>query len=227
MGTFKGYLTGHVGAVTGGDVTEQAPRRRRIGGRARRATAGAPRLISAAPPMSIAGRQFLDLDVVYRQRGVGETGRPGAAVRRRRRRHHADRWLRVAVRCRTSRTYDLGLSAGGGAFVALDDFAGFRADARYFFSVGRSSRARGVPTTSASGASRSARPSCGPSCRSPSQRLPRVESRRDRVVAHPTVARPSRGTADAASESTLESACQSQFVPESVRFPARIHWHRP
>ena len=32
-----------------------------------------------------------------------------------------------------ARTNDFGLSAGGGAFVVLDDLFGVRADARYFF----------------------------------------------------------------------------------------------
>ena len=32
------------------------------------------------------------------------------------------------------RSYDLGFSVGGGTFITVTDYAGFRADARYFFS---------------------------------------------------------------------------------------------
>ena len=60
MGTFKGYLTGHVGAVTGGDVTsERMAAGASVG--VHETTAGAPRSISAARPMSRPTRSLLDL----------------------------------------------------------------------------------------------------------------------------------------------------------------------
>ena len=132
MGTFKGYLTGHVGAVTGGDVTNE------------RLSAGASVAVHEATGWGAeidfgrstdvtVSRQLLDL-TTYLVNGswakpigmVRPFGTVGAGI------------LQVAG-CESpcslaSRTYDFGFSVGGGAFITVNDVAALRADVRYFFS---------------------------------------------------------------------------------------------
>ena len=132
FGTFKGYLTGHVGIVSGGDVTSE------------RMAAGA----------SVA---------VYESNGWGAEIDFGRSTGVDTNTHALNLtsyivnagWVRPAglvrpfagagggilqvdgcgFQCTSSaRTYDLGMSVGGGAFVAVTEYAGFRADARYLFS---------------------------------------------------------------------------------------------
>jgi hypothetical protein len=129
VGTFKGFLTGHVGAISGGDVGSA------------RATLGASVAVHENTGWgaeidfghaadAVSGRQILDVtsymvnaiwvrpDGLIRPFGVG-----GAGV------------LQVSgcdSPCnRTARTYDFGLSAGAGAFYVINDVAGLRADVRY------------------------------------------------------------------------------------------------
>ena len=133
MGTFKGYFTGHIGAVTGGDVTSA---RTAAGasvavhdasgwgaeidfGRSTGVSTRGPALalttylVNAAwvkpdgmvRPFGSAGAGFLQVDGCGAPCGVG------------------------------SRTYDLGISAGGGAYLTVNDLVGVRADLRYFFSA--------------------------------------------------------------------------------------------
>ncbi len=132
MGTFKGYFTGHIGAVTGGDVTSA------------RMAAGASIAVHEATGWGAeidfgrstdvaANTQLLDLttyvvNAIY-VKNLGAL-RPFAT---------AGAGLLQIDGCETPcgvapRTYDLGFSAGGGAFVAATDYLGIRADARYFFS---------------------------------------------------------------------------------------------
>jgi hypothetical protein len=133
MGTFKGYLTGHIGAVTGGDVSE--PRMAAGASIAvHEGTGWGAELDFGRSTNVTAGTQLLDLTTyVVNAAWVKNSGivRPFA---------HAGAGLIQVDGCEfpcgvSARTYDLGISAGGGTFIALTDFAGLRADARYFFSA--------------------------------------------------------------------------------------------
>ena len=134
MGTFKGYLTGHIGAVTGGDVTNK-----RLAAGASVAvheTNGWGAEIDFGRSTDVtANRQLLDLTTYFVNAAlVKPTGivRPfgiaGAGI------------MQIdgcVLPCGLApRTHELGLSVGGGAFVAVTDFAALRADARYFYSSG-------------------------------------------------------------------------------------------
>jgi len=132
MGSFKGYLTGHVGAITGGPLTNE------------RLTAGVSVAVQEqlgwgaeidfghTGDALINNRQVLDINSYIvnaswvRPRGLV---RPFAI---------AGAGVMQIDGCdfpcnRAARTYDLGLSAGAGAFLALHDSAGLRGDVRYFF----------------------------------------------------------------------------------------------
>jgi hypothetical protein len=132
IGSFRGFLTGHVGAIGGGDISSA------------RATLGASVAVHEDTGWgaeidighaadAVSGRQILDVtsymvnaiwirpDGVVRPFGMG-----GAGV------------LQVNgcdAPCNVpARTHDFGMNIGGGAFLMLSDIAGFRADARYVFS---------------------------------------------------------------------------------------------
>jgi len=133
MGTFQGFLTGHVGAVTGGDVTSA------------RMVAGASMAVHEASGWGAeidfgratdvgAPRQLLDLTSYFvnaawvKPRGtVRPFGLAGAGI------------MQIdgcVLPCRIDpRTYELGVSIGGGTYVTVTDFAALRADARYFMST--------------------------------------------------------------------------------------------
>lgn len=131
MGSFKGYLTGHIGTISGGDLTNE------------RLTAGASvsvqelggwgaELDFGHTSDATVGRQILDINTYLvnaawvRPHGlVRPFGIIGAGVLQI---NGCDAPCTVAAR-----TYDFGVSAGGGAYLALHDMAGLRADVRYFF----------------------------------------------------------------------------------------------
>jgi hypothetical protein len=133
MGTFKGYLTGHVGVVTSGDVTNE------------RVTAGASVAVHETNGWGAevdfgratdvdASRQVLDLATYFvnaawvKPQGVVRPfGLAGAGILQ------TDGCISICT-ATSPRTYDLGFNAGGGVFLAMRDFAGIRADVRYFFS---------------------------------------------------------------------------------------------
>jgi hypothetical protein len=133
MGPFKGYLTAHVGAVTGGDVDGE----RLAGGASvsvQETTGWGAELDFAHADDATAGRQVLDLTTYLvnatfvRPKG---TVRPFAAL---------GAGVLQVNGCDSpcggpARTYDFAMNAGGGAFVAIDDMFGFRADLRYIFST--------------------------------------------------------------------------------------------
>lgn len=132
MGTFKGFLTGHVGALTGGDVTNE-----RIAAGAsvsvHEATGWGAEIDFGRSTDVTAGSQLLDLTTyVVNAAWVKPTGvlRPfasaGAGI------FQVDGCLSPCGAA--PRSYDLGFSVGGGTFITVTDYAGFRADARYFFS---------------------------------------------------------------------------------------------
>lgn len=131
MGSFSGYFTGHIGAITGGEIAEP------------RVAAGASVAVHESNGWgaeldfghssdATSGRQFVDV-TSYMVNGIWTRPigviRPfalgGAGV------------LQVNgcdFPCnRAARTYDFGLTAGGGVFVMAHDSFGVRADARYIF----------------------------------------------------------------------------------------------
>lgn len=132
MGSFKGYLTGHVGAVTGGDVTNE------------RLSAGASVAVHEATGWGAeidfgrstdvtVSRQLLDVTTYLVNAAWAKpigTVRPFGTV---------GAGILQVTGCESpcspaSRTNDFGFSAGGGAFFAVNDVAALRADVRYFFS---------------------------------------------------------------------------------------------
>jgi hypothetical protein len=133
MGTFQGLLTGHVGAVTGGDVTNE---RMAVGASVAVHEAsgwGAEIDFGRSTDVSAPG-QLLDLTSYFvnaawmKPRGtVRPFGLAGAGI------------MQVdgcVLPCGIDpRTYEFGVSLGGGTFVTLTDYVALRADARYFRSL--------------------------------------------------------------------------------------------
>ena len=132
MGAFKGYLTGHVGMIAGDALTNESL----VGGASvsvQEERGWGAEIDFGHSSDVAAGKQILDVtSYLVNAAWIKPAGliRPfgiaGGGV------------LQVNG-CDTpctvpARTYDLGLSVGGGTFVAFNDFAALRADARYFFS---------------------------------------------------------------------------------------------
>ena len=130
-GSFTGFLTGHVGAVTGGDLSDP------------RATLGASVAVHDDTGWGaeidfghtsnvLAGRQILDVTswmvnaVWVRPDGlIRPFGSGGAGVLQV---NGCDSPCNIAAR-----TFDFGLSVGGGTYVMLSDVAALRGDVRYFW----------------------------------------------------------------------------------------------
>lgn len=131
MGSFQGYLTGHVGPIGGPDLSD------------RKITGGASVSVQEDNGWGaefdfghtsdvVSGRQILDVSSYMfngawiRPRGII---RPFAVA--------GGGVVEVngcdAPCTRAAHTYDFGLSAGGGAYVAVTEMFGLRADARYFY----------------------------------------------------------------------------------------------
>jgi hypothetical protein len=136
MGTFHGYLTGHIGPVLGGDVSGA----RTSGGGSvsvQETTGwGAEFDFGRATGVDV---DTLSLDIttymvnmayIYPYTKIRPFAIAGGGVTQ-------------VDGCRAcnhpSKTYDLGLSAGGGVFLLANDVIGIRADARYFWSGGEHS----------------------------------------------------------------------------------------
>jgi len=130
LGSFKGYLTAHVGAIEGQDLTSA-----RINGGAsvsvQEASGWGAEFDFGRALDASAGRQLLDINTYLVNaswiRPIGLVrpfGIVGAGIVQ----------IDGCDGCnRPARTYDLGMSAGGGAYLALHDMAAVRADVRYFF----------------------------------------------------------------------------------------------
>jgi hypothetical protein len=132
MGSFKGYLTGHVGAIAGGEVSEE---RLAVGASVavHEATGWGAEIDFGHSSDAAVGSQFLDVTSYFVNAAFVKPGgmiRPFGAI--------GGGVLQVngcGTSCtRASRTYDFGVSAGGGAFVVVHEVAALRADVRYFFS---------------------------------------------------------------------------------------------
>jgi hypothetical protein len=131
LGSFKGYLTGHVGAINGPDLSD----RRLAGGLSvamQEESGWGAEFDFGLATDAVAGRQVLDVaSYMFNAKWVQPGGliRPFATV--------GAGVLQVdgCDLCnRSARTFDFGLSAGAGVYVAPHDLFGLRADARYFFS---------------------------------------------------------------------------------------------
>ncbi len=130
-GSFTGFLTGHAGAVTGGDLSDP------------RATLGLSMAVHEETGWGaeidfghtadvLSGRQILDVTsymvnaIWAKPTGlIRPFGSAGAGILQV---NGCDSPCNIAAR-----TYDLGISAGGGTYVALNDVAALRADLRYFW----------------------------------------------------------------------------------------------
>lgn len=132
MGSFKGYLTVDTGAISGGDLTDA---RLNVGASVavhEESGWGAEFDVGHATDAR-SGRQVLDITTYMvnaawmKSSGIIRPfGAAGAGV------------MQIngcnAPCNRPARTYDFGVSAGGGAFAAITDVIGVRGDVRYFFS---------------------------------------------------------------------------------------------
>jgi len=133
MGSFKGFLTGHVGVITGGEVDDDRPA---AGASVAvlEGTGWGAELDFGHGKDALSGRQLLDVTTYMvnvawvRPEGlIRPFGAGGVGI------------LQVDgcdTPCnRSARTYDFGLNAGGGVFIAPHDAFAFRADVRYFFTA--------------------------------------------------------------------------------------------
>lgn len=131
MGSFKGYLTGHVGTIAGDALTnENLVAGASVGVQEERGWGA--EIDFGHSSDAVAGKQILDVTSYLvnaawvKPRGlVRPFGVIGAGV------------LQVNgcdAPCTVSaRTYDFGMNLGGGTYLAFNDFVGLRADVRYLF----------------------------------------------------------------------------------------------
>ena len=132
FGTFKGYLTGHIGVVSGGDVTSERTAAGASVGVYESNGWGAEIDFGRSTDVATNTHQVNLTSYMVNAGWVKPNGilRPFAGV--------GAGILQVdgcGSPCpSSSRTYDLGMSLGGGAYVAVTDYVGFRADARYLLS---------------------------------------------------------------------------------------------
>jgi len=131
MSSFKGYLTGHVGGVTSGDVTDGTTAFGLSVSVQEGSGWGAELDVAHAGDLEVAGTQVLDVNTYmvnaawvrpvgrFRPFGVG-----GIGVM------HVDG---CAFCNHEANTYDFGFTAGGGVHFVLTDWAAVRGDARYLW----------------------------------------------------------------------------------------------
>lgn len=132
MGTFKGYLTGHIGALTGGDVTRARTAAgasvavHEASGWGAEVDFGRSTDVATRGPVLDLTTYFVNAAWVKPAGIVRPFGGAGVGI------------MQIdgcGAPCGVaSRTHDLGISAGGGVFATLSDVVGVRADLRYFFS---------------------------------------------------------------------------------------------
>lgn len=133
MGSFYGYLTGHIGANVGGDAADP-----RVNGGASMSVQettgwGAEFDFGRATDLNV-GNQTLDINTymvnmayIRPSKGIRPFAIAGAGIQQ----------VSGCV-CSTpaaSKTYDLALNGGGGIFLMANDAIGMRADARYIWSA--------------------------------------------------------------------------------------------
>lgn len=133
MGSFKGYFTGHVGTNAGEHLSNE----NLVAGASvavQEQSGWGAELDVGHSADATAGRQVLDITTYsvnaswVRPRGIIRPfGIAGGGVM------HVNGC--DAPCSRAARTYDFGLSAGAGAYAALHEMFGLRADVRYFYST--------------------------------------------------------------------------------------------
>ena len=130
MGSFHGYLTGFIGSTLGGSVDES---RMTAGGSVsvQETTGwGAEFDFGRTTDAIVNGRELdlttymFNMSYVLPYKRIQPFAAVGGGV------HQVDDGHLLA------KTYDLGLSAGGGVFLLANDVIGIRADARYFHTLG-------------------------------------------------------------------------------------------
>ena len=130
MGAFRGYLTGHAGWATGGDVSSPVFTPGISVSVQEESGWGAEFDFGYAADLD-AGRQQLDVATyMFNGNWIQPKGRVRPFVA-------AGAGVIQADGCdfpctRPARTFDLGINAGGGAVVAVNDLVAVRGDARYF-----------------------------------------------------------------------------------------------
>lgn len=134
MGSFRGYLTAHAGATTGGDVSTPGFTPGVTVSVQEESGWGAEFDFGYAADLD-AGRQQLDVATyMFNGNWIERRGRvrPFVAV---------GAGVIQADGCDfpcslSARTFDLGINAGGGALFAVNDLVAVRGDARYFRTLG-------------------------------------------------------------------------------------------
>jgi hypothetical protein len=130
FGTFHGYLTGFIGGTLGGDVDDG----RVTGGGSvsvQESTGWGAEFDFGRTTDAVVNGRELDLTTyMFNMTYVRpfKQIRPFASA--------GGGLHQVTDGQLLEKTYDLGLSAGGGVFLLANDVIGMRADARYFFNVG-------------------------------------------------------------------------------------------
>ena len=133
MGTFHGYLTGHIGSVLGGDVDDP-----RLSGGASVSVQettgwGAEFDFGRATDAVVNGIELditdymVNMAYITPYKKIRPFAIVGAGISQ----------VSGCLACNhPSKTFDLGLNAGGGIYLLANDIIGLRADARYFWSGG-------------------------------------------------------------------------------------------
>ena len=132
MGTFHGYLTGHIGPVLGGDVSNP-----RISGGASVSVQettgwGAEFDFGRATGVEVESQELdittymVNMAFISPYKKIRPFAIAGAGISQ----------IEGCICNHPSKTFDLGLNAGGGVFLLANDVIGLRADARFFWSGG-------------------------------------------------------------------------------------------
>jgi hypothetical protein len=131
MGSFHGYLTGHLGTVFGGDVSDGAvaggvsvSMQETTGWGAEFDFARAVNVTSGALELDV-NSYLINMSFIQPDKRIRAFATAGGGLME----------VSGCASCgRDSKTYDLALSAGAGIFALYNDVIGMRADARYFWS---------------------------------------------------------------------------------------------
>jgi hypothetical protein len=134
MGTFRGYFTGHIGVLTGGEVTSARTAAgasvavHESGGWGAEVDFGRSTEVSTSGPVLDFTTYFVNAAWVKPVGVFRPFGSGGVGI------------LQIdgcGAPCGLeARTYDLGFSAGAGVFATVSEVVGLRGDVRYFYSGG-------------------------------------------------------------------------------------------
>jgi hypothetical protein len=133
MGSFHGYLTGHVNGVLGGDVADMTPggglsvSMQETNGWGAEIDFGRSTNVEVGALALDITTYMANMSFVTPYKRVRPFAIAGGGV------SQVDGCLACGS---ASTTYDLGLTGGAGVFLLANDVVGLRADARYFWSAG-------------------------------------------------------------------------------------------